>query len=309
MQDHEQKMRDELTSLARKCGQIAYDMRMDPAATQTQLKADKSLVTLTDGKLEALIKNTVLEKFGGSFVGEESGVTKASHHPEYEWVVDPIDGTTNFSKGTANGNYPDLSTWGISIGLKKDGKPYMGVVYKPQTDELFYAVAGEGAYVETHKFGKSYTRKLELPQTFTDNRTIAGFGIIDRTTLTDTHLGLYHHFKNAVHDATSTQTSRCQGASGIELTSVACGTYASYIGLVAEHDIAAARVILQEAGAKLSQIPAEKDKPGYFYIVASHPQIHQVLVDAVTQTVGPSTHTTGELQADPLLPKTQRAKS
>ena len=302
MDAQDQQIIDALIPLARECGRIAYEIRMDPQATQTQQKVDKSLVTVADGKLEELIKNTVINKFGGDFVGEESGTTKGTSHAEYQWIVDPIDGTTNFSKGTAEGNYPDLPTWGISIGLKKQGKPHIGVIYKPQTDELFYAVSGEGAFVETTKFGKTYTRKLGLVEDFKDTRTIAGFGVMDRTTLTDTHLKIYHDFKDVVRESTSSQTSRSQGASGIELTSVACGTYASYIGLVAEHDIAAARVILQEAGASLSEIPAPIDKPGYFYIVASHPQIHTPLVDALTKAISPSKVVTGNLAAESIAP-------
>lgn len=292
----EEQILREMKWVARECGKKAYDKRMNPDLVGTQTKGDKSLVTVADGQLEDFIKERLVGKFGGSFLGEETGLTQAEH--KFMWVVDPIDGTTNFSKGTQAGGYPDLSTWGISIALYKDGKPYIGVIYKPQTDELFYAVDGQGAFVETTKFGKTYKSKLELPTEFHDNRTIIGFGIVDRTTMTETHLGIYEDFRKQVKGLVQSSTSRSQGAAGMEAVSVACGTYAAYVSLVAEHDIAAARVILKEAGASVTTVPAKDDKNGYFYLVASHPAIHEELVQSVKKAVNPSLEVSGDLTAE-----------
>lgn len=295
----------QIKAVVLECSAIAYSMRMDPAQIHSATKGDKSIVTAVDPLLEKLIKERLVGKFGGSFVGEETGKTAAAATSELEWIVDPIDGTTNFDKGTKAGGYPDLSTWGISVGLRKNGKPHIGVIYKPQTDELFYAVDGQGAFAETTKFGKDYIRKLELPKEFTDSRAIIGFGILGGTTCTPQHVEVYGVFKHATTDRVATTTTRSQGAAGMELASVACGTYAAYVSVVAEHDIAAARVIMKEAGAKVTTIESPACKKGYFYILASHPQIHAELLEALQRAVSPSPETSGNLAAQPTNPTRQ----
>lgn len=78
---------------------------------------------------------------GSKFVGEESGADDVES--EYVWIVDPIDGTANFVRG--------LSFSAVSIALLKNGKGYIGVVYNPYTDEIFYAEDGKGAYVDCER--------------------------------------------------------------------------------------------------------------------------------------------------------------
>lgn len=287
---------EEIKSVALECGRIAYAMRMNPAEVHAETKSDKSIVTAVDPLLENIIKERLVGKFGGSFLGEETGASIAESHEEYEWIVDPIDGTTNFDKGTKQGGYPDQSTWGISIGLRKNGQPHIGVIYKPQTDELFYAISGQGAYAETNKFGQKYTRKLELPKKFSDSRTILGIGIVGRDIMNTTNLEIYKGFREAVKNSTISSTSRSEGASGMEAVSVACGTYAAYISSVAEHDIAAARVILQEAGARVTTIENKPDGK-YFQFIASHPAIHEALVENVRNAIKPAAKISGDLAA------------
>ena len=95
-------------------------------------------VTSMDIAVEHFLKNELLALLPGSgFLGEESDFHEIEN--EYVWVVDPIDGTTNFVR--------DLAASCISIALLKKGKPYMGVVYNPYKGEMFIAQKGEGAYM------------------------------------------------------------------------------------------------------------------------------------------------------------------
>jgi myo-inositol-1(or 4)-monophosphatase len=96
------------------------------------------LVTDVDKASEKLIKDHLLKKFPNHlFLGEESGGVREGCG--YRWIVDPIDGTTNFAHG-----FPYFS---VSIALEIDCQPVVGVVYDPMHDELFYATKGGGAYL------------------------------------------------------------------------------------------------------------------------------------------------------------------
>ena len=84
--------------------------------------------------LEERLLNLIPES---TFLGEEEG--KQAVSSEYIWVVDPIDGTANFIRG--------LGASAISVGLVKGGKPYLGVIYEPYKDEMYYAELGKGAFL------------------------------------------------------------------------------------------------------------------------------------------------------------------
>lgn len=99
---------------------------------------DSNYVTSADVNVQKFLKEKLMALMPGSaFVGEEGDEQFAL--AEYVWVVDPIDGTSNFIR--------ELGLSAISVGLLKDRKPYMGVVYQPYRDEMYAAKVGEGAYM------------------------------------------------------------------------------------------------------------------------------------------------------------------
>lgn len=99
---------------------------------------ESNLVTSADINVQQYLEEQLLKLLPGStFLGEEDEVTKIGKGDM--WVVDPIDGTANFIRG--------LKASVISVGLVKEGKPYLGVIYDPYKDEIYYAERGKGAFM------------------------------------------------------------------------------------------------------------------------------------------------------------------
>ena len=111
---------------------------MKEEITIEQKGNDSNFVTSADVNVQYYLEERLPKLIPGSeFLGEEE--EKESITGEYVWVVDPIDGTSNFIRG--------LGASGISVGLVKNGKPYLGVIYDPYKDEMFYAEHGKGAFL------------------------------------------------------------------------------------------------------------------------------------------------------------------
>ena len=112
---------------------------------QGRLKADRTVVTRADEEVEALLVEGLKRRFPGeTIVGEEGGATGPLQGPV--WSVDPIDGTSAYLSR--------LPHWGVSLGLLVDGQPVLGLVDMPVLGETYQAVAGGGAWMETHRWGR-----------------------------------------------------------------------------------------------------------------------------------------------------------
>ena len=127
-------MLDQIAKIVREASEL-----MKPENIKVEQKGnDSNYVTTADVNVENFLKEHLLALLpGSSFVGEESD--EASADTEYIWVVDPIDGTSNFIR--------NLGLSAISVGLLKDRKPYIGVVYQPYRNEMYTAKVGEGAFL------------------------------------------------------------------------------------------------------------------------------------------------------------------
>ena len=99
---------------------------------------DSDIVTAADKAAERLLIGHIRDEYPDhSILSEESGAS--DHTGDYRWVIDPLDGTTNFSQG--------LPQFSVSVGVEYKGEPLIGVVFAPYLNELFHAVRGEGAYL------------------------------------------------------------------------------------------------------------------------------------------------------------------
>jgi myo-inositol-1(or 4)-monophosphatase len=131
-----------ISDLAREAAELG--LRMRPSIHQTS-KPDGTWVTEADKALETLIRRRLDDAFPGAVVfGEEHGGEGDLCSGE-RWVVDPIDGTTNFVTG--------LPTWGVSIGLLRDGLPVLGVFYMPEVNALYLAAEGLGCTLNGARTG------------------------------------------------------------------------------------------------------------------------------------------------------------
>jgi myo-inositol-1(or 4)-monophosphatase len=186
------------------------------------------LVTVADREAEAAIIEILQRHFPShSILAEETGKYENSD-AEYLWVIDPLDGTTNYAH-----QYPFSA---VSIGLLISGVPTLGVIFDPWHQELFRAATGLGATRNRQPIRVSATSQLA------DSLLVTGFAY-DRRETTD------HNYREFCYLTHITQGVRRGGAAAIDLAYVACGRLDGYWerGL-SPWDLAAGVVIVREAG-------------------------------------------------------------
>jgi len=132
-QDSLHELLDTAVAVAREAGK--HTLKYFNPDTAVEFKADKSPVTQADKEVELLVRDRILAKFPThSILGEEHGTIVGD--PNYQWIIDPIDGTKSFIHGV-----PLYSTL---VGLQIKGKPTVGVIYLPATDDIIFAATGLG---------------------------------------------------------------------------------------------------------------------------------------------------------------------
>lgn len=227
---------------AKQAGKLILNETKKPLHVWEKSKGD--LVTNADKKSEKFIIEKIKKNFPShAILAEENSFTHPGHkekffNSEYIWIIDPLDGTTNFAH--------HLPLFAVSIALFKktssksgylEGEVIAGVVYAPVLGELFYAEKGKGAFLNGKKIKVSKTKKLE--KSF----------IVTGITPEQKEKNLPY----IVEMVRSSQALRRLGAATIDLCYVACGRFDAHweFGLHA-WDVAAAALILQEAGGKVT---------------------------------------------------------
>ncbi|RYX81465.1 inositol monophosphatase [bacterium] len=125
---------DDALAIAREANALALSMH---GTARVEVKGDSTLVTEADRAVEKLLRSRLGDLAPGwSFLGEETGLTGDPNAPS--WVIDPIDGTTNFARG--------IPIWCISIGAVYEGEPVFGILCVPELNETYWAVQGQGAW-------------------------------------------------------------------------------------------------------------------------------------------------------------------
>jgi myo-inositol-1(or 4)-monophosphatase len=225
------------------------------------------LVTEVDKGSEIMIRNLILTHFPHhSFLGEEgvepgpAASAKAlsdASDAEYLWIVDPIDGTTNFVHG-----FPFYT---VSIALAYKGEVIVGVVYDPSRDELFVAEKGKGAYVHGVKLNVS--RELKLA----DSLIASGFPA-DRLGALPINLQGIQALVPKVRNI------RIAGSAALHLAYVAAGRLSGFweIGLNS-WDIAAGALLIQEAGGHITDTEGKSYTLAVRNVLASNAHIHEEL--------------------------------
>jgi myo-inositol-1(or 4)-monophosphatase len=126
------------TQLAQEAGKLLLDF-YQPTGTHATLKADRTIVTQADLAADELLRSRIAQAFPEDGILSEEAGTIYPKDKSAVWIIDPLDGTTNFSLG--------LHYWGISLARLVNGFPNLGVLYFPLLDELFLASKGAGAFL------------------------------------------------------------------------------------------------------------------------------------------------------------------
>ena len=219
-----------------------------------ETKGNKGLVTEFDQRAEQAIIETLQAKSTYSILGEETGRTDTASHKF--WVVDPIDGTTNFSRM--------LPLFAISIALMQDSDILLGVIFNPYTKEYFYAEKGHGAFLNGSPIQVSTNRLPAKSIVLLDH----GYAEADLERITTVYRQLGPKY-----------SLRLLGTTALALTLVANGKADAFISVGDElWDFAAGVLLVQEAGGSFTDWrgrPWDGQTP---FIFASNSRLHESLL-------------------------------
>ncbi|MEE9444716.1 MAG: inositol monophosphatase family protein [Cocleimonas sp.] len=197
-----------------------------------------------------------------SFLGEESGKHEGSGDKpnQYEWIIDPLDGTTNFLYG--------IPHFAVSIALKKDGKLDQAVIYDPMKDDLFYASRGGGAFLNK--------RRMRVSKRLSLSGALLTTGVPYRTDQDDLIDPYFQTMKSLI---VGTAGVRRPGAASLDLAYVAAGRYDGFweFGLH-EWDIAAGVLLVQEAGGLVGDLQGGNTHLSSGNIVAGGPKVFKDMI-------------------------------
>lgn len=238
-------------------------------------KKGQDICTDIDLTVEEMIVNNLKLSFPKyNIFSEEIG--KINKNSRYTWLIDPLDGTKNFIR--------KLPIYDISIGLQKDDEIIFGMVYIPETSELFFAHKGKGSYMIKG-----------LHEKFVEQEHIIKLGVSNTNELKNSfiHLelptALTENLDNRIKDTCSLIKSiyriRSLGTSAIALCYLAIGAYEGYIdfsGTTKLVDVAAGSLIVKEAGGKVTDSNGNIFTPKSKHLIASNALIHQEILNKIT---------------------------
>jgi myo-inositol-1(or 4)-monophosphatase len=221
-------------------------------------KGDINLVTEMDMRSERAVVETLLASFPGhGIIAEEE--TRILSNSGFTWIIDPLDGTTNYAHG-----YPCFS---VSIALEYGDEIVLGVVYDPMRDELFMAQKNKGAFLN----GKPI--KVSNIDTLIKSLLATGFPY-DRTVSERNNLDHFHDL------LMTSQEVRRDGSAALDLCSVASGRFDGFWELkLKPWDVAAGSLIVLEAGGMVSNFSGMKFSIHDEEILASNGRIHGKMVE------------------------------
>jgi myo-inositol-1(or 4)-monophosphatase len=244
---------------ARQAGAIINRAALDLEVLKVGSKGPNDYVSEVDRAAEEAIINILLEAYPGhGILAEESGRAHGAKHSEYVWIIDPLDGTTNFLHG--------LPVYAVSIALAHRGQMQQAVVYDPTRNDLFFASKGRGAYCND--------RRLRVSKRLRLSESLIGTGFPFRKG--DNFKRYVKMFEEIMQSCAGL---RRPGAAALDLCYVASGYYDGFFETgLSPWDVAAGSLIITEAGGLIGNFTGESD---YLYqreVVAGNPKVYGQLV-------------------------------
>ena len=244
---------------ARRAGSIITRASEDISSLTINDKGYNDFVTEVDLASEKEIIRVLKASYPDhAFLGEESGL---SHQADSVWIIDPLDGTTNFLHG-----FPQYC---ISIALEEKGEITQAVIYDPNRNDLFTATKGQGAYLNQRRMRVSNKSKLK------ESMLGTGFPFRDFQ-----HLPVYLKiFEEVVR---STSGVRRPGSAALDLAYVAAGWFDGFFEInLSKWDIAAGGLLVSEAGGIVSDFSGKDAWIESGNIVANNPKIYEPLIKII----------------------------
>ncbi len=261
---------EELYNLAVETAKSAGDYIQQQVSQVKQVdhKGRADLVTNIDRESEAMIVEAIGERFPEhAIIAEEKDYEKRDH--DYRWVIDPLDGTTNFVHGYRH--------YAVSIGLHVKREPVIGVVYDPANEELFTAIRGQGAFLNGTKISVSKTNQLE------NSMLVTGIPY-DMDEHWHRSFDLFKAFYYRTHGV------RRDGSAALDMCYVASGRFDGFWEYnLHPWDVAAAMLIVQEAGGRVSDFKNGRSSIFDTEILATNGSVHTNMLDVIQAYPGFST--------------------
>jgi myo-inositol-1(or 4)-monophosphatase len=231
-------------------------------------KNEVNLVTEVDCLSEETIIGIIKGAFPDHSILTEESEGKSTES-EYKWVIDPLDGTTNYAH--------DFPSYCVSIALEKEREIILGVVYNPNLDELFIAEKGKGAYLSRGEETKEGKRRISVSQAeqLSQSLLATGFPYDIRTSEIDN----MNHFANFYKRS---QAIRRAGSAALDLCYLAMARFDGFWELkLSPWDTAAGSLLVSEAGGKVTDFSGGPFNIYLKEILASNGQIHQQMIDVL----------------------------
>lgn len=251
---------NEVRSLARETGEYILHEVTRIGSNDIETKDVHNYVTYVDKNAEKMIVarlQALLPEAG--FIVEENTIEK--HGAIYNWVVDPLDGTTNFIHG--------IPVYSVSIALMRNDEVIIGVVYEPNLDECFYAIKGQGAFLN------GVSIRVSPATTLKSCLFATGFPYYNYDRMKE-FMDLFSWCMKNTHGL------RRMGSAAVDLAYVACGRFEGFYeyGLNA-WDVAAGCLLVEEAGGKNSDFKYGHDYIHGKEIVATNGLVHDAFMEQV----------------------------
>jgi len=256
-----EKVMDKVKDWAREVGRLQMDyFRKEGLSYHTKV-SNSDLVTEVDERSEKYLMEAIGEAFPHHGVlSEEFG----DYHKEseYIWVLDPLDGTTNYFQG--------IPMFALSLALQHRGETLLGVVYNPALEEMFEAVKGQGAYFRGRALKVSARKDLK------ECVLATGFPY-DKDTHPQNNINYFSHLVPRVRGI------RRMGAAAIDLAYVAAGILDGFWELnLKAWDVEAGNLLIEEAGGKIIYLPENRE----ISLAAGNPVICQKIYQELRKAAG-----------------------
>jgi len=267
---------------ARSAGAIINRASLDLDLLKVNTKAPNDFVTEVDHAAEAAIIDTLLGAYPGhGILAEESGRARGARDSEYVWIIDPLDGTTNFIHG--------FPVYAVSIALAFKGQVQQAVVYDPARNDLFYASKGRGAFLND--------KRLRVSKRIRMADCLIGTGFPFRKG--DNFQRYLRMFEAVMQNCAGL---RRPGAAALDLCYVAAGYTDGFFETgLSPWDVAAGSLLVTEAGGLVGNFTGDAD---YLYqreVVAGNPKIYAQLVTLLapyTRMIPPMSAGAGDTHRD-----------
>ncbi len=249
-----------VTSVCRETGKYIHAQSQSFQYSKVEFKGLNDMVSYVDKTAEEqLVAGLSLILPEAGFLTEEH--TVQSKKKEYTWIIDPLDGTTNFIHG--------LPIYAISIGLEYNNEIILGVVYEINKDEMFYATKNGGAFLNEQKISCTTTNNLK------DTLVATGFPYYNFELLPQ-YMNLFSSLMQKTHGL------RRLGSAAVDLAYVACGRFDAYFEYnLNAWDVAGGALLVLEAGGKCIDFKGGNDYiHGRSIIVGNEKLCEQILLES-----------------------------